>query len=312
MRSDVRLAVLGDPVAHSLSPAMHQAALRHCGLEGSYERVHTRPEGLAEVVARLRTDGYTGFNVTIPHKQGIIPLLDRLDHGAKRIGAVNTVVAAHDEQSEAALAGYNTDGSGLSRIVSGLPSDGKRRALVLGAGGAARAAVDALLTLGWEVTVANRTVERAQAAFSDRARVMDLGSGLNLGEFSLMINGTSAGMNAPDESPLPDSVSIPRHLTVVELVYSPMETRLLAEACAAGCRVVEGLELLAAQAADSFELWTGRRLPDLFFRQAAEAGLKSRGDGTDNRETTRLSGHIASTCGSFSNDPYDGLSEAAV
>ena len=129
-KRDLRLAVLGDPVDHSLSPAMHEAALHECGLKGSYERIHAPACDLRQVVARLRTDAYDGFNVTVPHKERVAPLLDHLDGAARDIGAVNTVVA----RGAAELVGYNTDRSGFARIIARL-EPGVPSVLVLGAGG---------------------------------------------------------------------------------------------------------------------------------------------------------------------------------
>lgn len=302
-RAELRLAVLGDPVDHSLSPAIHTTALRECGIAGSYERIHVTVPELAATVDRLRVEGFAGFNVTIPHKEAVIPSLDRIDGRAKQVGAVNTVV----REGAGSFGGHNTDLSGLSRLVSRLDwsegADGvdnsvhrkgplstdqdapalpqaRPAALVLGSGGAARACVVALKALRWRVTVANRTVSRARATFGRYATVIDLSDTDTLRgaveSALLIVNATSVGLNQPGLSPIPRSIVLPRHTTVMDLVYAPLETRLLRDACRAGCRVINGLELLAAQAADSFQLWTGERLPDAFFRSAAESALISK------------------------------------
>lgn len=267
MPPKLKLAIIGDPVNHSLSPSMHMAALRKCGLEGSYEKIRVGVCELAHQVEALRGSEFTGFNVTAPHKERIIPLLDRIDRAARRIGAVNTVV-----REGGTFTGFNTDAIGLGRILDRVQTKDKR-VLVLGAGGAARACVDTLLDCGWQVAVANRTIERAWTALQGKAEVMGLippgPLAKTLRAADLLINATSCGFQA-NESPLPGSLLLDSGpLTVMDLVYSPLRTRLLEDAGSASCRVIDGLALLTAQAADSFQLWSGRRLPDVFFREAA-------------------------------------------
>jgi shikimate dehydrogenase len=278
-----RLAVLGDPVAHSLSPAMHAAALAQAGLLGSYEPIRAAAGDLPDVVRRLHHERYDGFNVTVPHKQRIMPLLDVIDPAAAHIGAVNTVVRDGD-----LLVGFNTDASGFGRILDELAgtrevlhreliTESNPKVVVLGAGGAARACVHALSARGWSITVANRTRAHAREAFGGAVGCVALTEidklTVAVGQADLLVNATSAGMNRPDESPLPNGIDLPLRLTVIDLVYAPLETKLLSDSRHAGCHTLDGLALLAAQAADAFELWTGNRLPDTFFRQAAESAL---------------------------------------
>src|SRR5579884_3016517 len=271
MTPEVRLGIMGYPVAHSRSPAMHQAALQHCGLSGSYQLLPTPPEQLTETMQHIRSAQLTGFNVTIPHKETVLAHLDALETSAQRVGAVNCVV-----REGRGLIGHNTDAGGMARILDGLPLSAGR-AIVIGAGGAARASVDALACRGWRILVANRTAERARAAFAGCAEVLPLADMTNreVEDASLLLNATAAGMGRPHESPLPAAIRLPPHLTVIELVYTPLETRLLRQARTAGCTTVDGLALLAAQAADSFEVWTGRRLPDEVFRRAAESAAEA-------------------------------------
>lgn len=269
-RDNLRLAVIGNPVAHSLSPAMHNAALRACSIEGLYSRVDVDSSGLAEQLAIFRKECFAGFNVTIPHKEKVVDFLDDLDSVARTVGAVNTVVTEDHR-----FIGYNTDVTGFQRIL-GTRIPGHGSALVIGAGGAARGCVYALTMEGWGVTVANRTLDRAEVAFRDRAEIIPLdvrSLGERLGRTSLLVNASSAGMNLAQETPLPAGVTLTPGITVLELVYSPLQTRLLREAGEAGCSLVDGLDFLAAQAADAFHLWTGRRLADAFFREAAESEL---------------------------------------
>ena len=288
MKSDIRLAVLGDPVRHSLSPAMHMAALRECGLDGTYEKLHVRADDLAATVARLGGDDFTGFNVTVPHKERVVRMLSQTDGAAERIGAVNTVVVRTD-----GLHGYNTDATGFARLLPDIQARGCA-ALVVGAGGAARACVDTLVGRGWSVTVAARRFEQAHHAFGSRVAVVNLTwesefqSVLNASK--LLVNASSAGMNQAQDSPLPKGITVPSDLCVIDLVYAPLETMLLRQARDAGCLTIDGLALLASQAADSFALWTGRRLPDAFFRQAAEAALS----GTDESDDHNGHGYRAS------------------
>jgi shikimate dehydrogenase len=262
---------------------MHAAAFARAGVLGSYERIRVVAGDLPAVVHRLRDEQYDGFNITVPHKQGIMPHLDIIDPAAASIGAVNTVVRDGD-----LLVSYNTDATGFGRILDaldrgrevlhGMPTtESNPRVVVLGAGGAARACVHALSARGWRITVANRTRAHAREAFGGAVGCVALTEIDRLtdavGQADLLVNATSAGMNRPDESPLPDGVDPPSGLTVIDLVYAPLETKLLSDSRHAGCHTLDGLALLAAQAADSFHLWTGHRLPDRFFRQAAESAL---------------------------------------
>jgi shikimate dehydrogenase len=271
----IRLGLVGYPLAHSLSPAIHAAALRLCELEGDYSLFPVPPgdlRDLLDLLVRLRTSEIRGLNVTIPHKQTVIPLLDELTPAARAIGAVNTI-CAHDGR----LIGDNTDAPGfladLKRSLN--PLDG-RAVLVLGAGGSARAVVYALLGDGWQVTVAARNVEQAMVLsrqFPEAAgriaqvELQDKTLAPLLSGQALVVNATPVGMSPDvDASPWPAGLDFPKHAGVYDLVYNPRETVLVSQARRTGLRAVTGLGMLVEQAALAFELWTGREVPrDVLF-----------------------------------------------
>jgi shikimate dehydrogenase len=244
-----RLGVLGWPVAHSRSPAMQNAALRAAGLEGwRYQRLPVPPEALAETVRALPALGFRGANATIPHKRAVLALAGAASTAARAIGAANTLTF-----DEGTIHADNTDAPALLRALGEpLPSS----ALVLGAGGSARAVAYALRGAGVDVAVHNRTPARAAALARDLGvRLVDAPDAAEL-----LVNCTPVGL-APDDG-LPAGAEDPGAFAcVVDLPYRDGGTALAAAARAAGCRVVDGLELLVAQGALSFERWTGRPAP---------------------------------------------------
>jgi shikimate dehydrogenase len=261
------VGVLGHPVGHSLSPRMHNAALRAQGINMVYLAFDVLPEHLQEAMMGLRALGFRGVNVTIPHKEAIVSLLDDVDPAALRIGSVNTVVNHNGR-----LVGYNTDRSGFAAALRSLRPEGARglRCFVAGAGGAARAVVAALVEDGArEVLVYNRTPERAVALCSDAAswgavhclpvseeEVPRAGS-----EADLIVNATSVGVTSSvKESAIPVDILDSRQI-VMDLVYGAGPTALVREAKARGVNAIDGKEMLVMQAAGSYELWTGRRAP---------------------------------------------------
>ncbi len=248
----LRFALLGQPVAHSLSPAMHAFALESLGLRGSYEALETP---LSELSARLEAvrRGFRGVNLTLPLKEAALGLLDWVSPEARAMGAVNTVL-----QVEGRLFGFNTDAPGFLEALKagGIPLEGP--ALVLGAGGAGRAVAFALKGAGLEVWVWNRTPERAlalarelglEAVPLERARAA-----------RLLVNATRVGLEDPTATPLPAEL-FPEEGAAVDLVYRPLWTRFLREAKEKGLRVQTGLPMLAWQGALAFRIWTGL-LPD--------------------------------------------------
>jgi shikimate dehydrogenase len=266
-----RLAVLGHPVSHSRSPVMQSAALEALGLatEWSYEAIDLEPAEFAAGVRELPGQGFVGANVTIPHKEAALALADRGSEAAEEIGAANTL-----SFRDAAIRADNTDASGL---LAALPAPVEaREALVLGAGGSARAAVWALAGKGVAVSVWNRTPERADELVRDLAgaagRLQSVsGEQARANGYELIVNCTAIGMR--DEDPfdhLPlDPGRFGVDLLLVDLVYAGSESRLVAEARRRGASVVEGLEILVRQGAESLRIWTGMDPPLEVMREAA-------------------------------------------
>ncbi len=270
------LYLLGHPVAHSLSPAMQNAALRALGLDYEYRLLPVPPEGLVEKVAELRDGDVAGFNVTIPHKVVIIPLLDELDETASTVGAVNTVV-----NRDGRLKGYNTDRLASTRALRGAYGDlAGCRVAILGAGGAARAVASGLASHAEWIKIIARDEEKAKA-LAKQIRGTDAeirGGGLGeapgmIRSADILVNATPVGMSPNrDRSPVEASVLHPG-LLVFDLVYNPERTRLLADAEAAGARALGGLAMLVYQGAEAFRLWTGREAPESLMMRAAREAL---------------------------------------
>ncbi len=265
----IRLGLIGYPVSHSLSVKIQNAAFQACGLEGDYSLFPILPEdraGLKDLLDRIRGGEITGLNVTIPHKQNVIPLLDELTATAKAIGAVNIIY-----MKDGMLTGDNTDAVGflkdLKRFMAGYLSSTVYRpsSIVLGAGGAARAVIYALVDDGWKVAIASRRMEQAQelAEQFNNCTILDFNlSTFQLSNVQLLINTTPVGMTPDiDSSPLPENISLPRHLSIYDLVYNPAETKLVCDARAQGLQATTGLGMLIEQAALAFEIWTGDKAP---------------------------------------------------
>jgi shikimate dehydrogenase len=262
-----QLGLTGYPLGHSLSPKLHAAALRESGLAGSYTLFPVSPEaanGLSDLLQRVRAGELTGLNVTIPHKQNVIPLLDELTQTAKAIGAVNTIYLRDGK-----LIGDNTDAAGfladLERLIGPLSFSLQRSALVLGAGGSARAVVHALMHAGWNVSVTARRLEQSGELAGQFGGIKLLEYNRQAFENSdaqLIVNTTPLGMS-PDTnaSPWPDGLPFPKGAVVYDLVYTPRETLLVKQARRAGLQASIGLGMLVEQAALAFELWTGRNVP---------------------------------------------------
>lgn len=282
VRGSTRLVgVLGDPVAHSRSPAMHNAAFRALGMDWCYVPLHVAPAQLEAALRGLVALGFVGANVTIPHKEAVARLADERTPAAEAIGAVNTLTILPGGR----LRGDNTDAGGTLAALreAGVEVAGQR-AVVLGAGGSARAVAYALAASGAQVVLANRTPERAAAlAASLQPRVAgrleaialaDTGAlQAALDEARLLVNATSVGLHpGPDLSPLPEGARLHPGLAVLDLVYAPRQTRLLRQAVHAGCQAVEGLRVLVHQGALAFEMWTGRPAPIEVMSHAAEEG----------------------------------------
>ena len=298
------LGLIGYPLGHSRSPDIHLAALNALGLTGEYRLYPVPPlpeggTGLRDLADRMRTAEIHGLNVTIPHKGSIASYLDDLAPAAASIGAVNTIL-----YRDGRLVGENTDAPGFLANLESLAPDlfssnsKPRSALVLGAGGSARAVVWALLNAGWRVTIAARRIEQAQELairyqFSvinetdSTIETQKLEDGHQLSAIqyeqlalsnlithhsfpmTLIVNCTSLGMSpAIDDSPWPNDIPFPQSATVYDLVYNPLETLLVRQARQSGLRAFTGLGMLVEQAALAFELWTGLPAPRDVMRKA--------------------------------------------
>jgi shikimate dehydrogenase len=278
------VVLIGHPVAHSLSGAMQQAAFDSLGIDATYESWDRAPIELAEAVAELRTDAFLGANVTIPHKERVVPMVDRLTEEAHNTGAVNTITREGKR-----LIGHNTDVPGFKVALDRLVGKQKmpRQAVVLGAGGGARAVVYGLITEGFQrIIVFNRHLHRAESMvkhFTRSAAHMELRAmpwhdsiiEAELAKARVLVNATSIGLTS-DASPIPPE-ALNGELLVLDLIYA--RTKLIRDAEAAGCTVADGELMLLHQGAAAFTLWTGQPAPlELMQERLAAAragGLRS-------------------------------------
>ncbi len=276
------IGVFGYPVEHSLSPAMHNAAIAALRLHYAYIPFSIRPGDIGSAIRCLKTLGIIGINLTIPHKERVLPYLDEIVPEALEVGAVNTV-----HQVEGRLVGYNTDGSGFFAPLAARGFQARdKQAVVLGAGGAARSVVFRLAREGATVCVANRTIDRARdlaAAVnqaSGRKAVEPIGlsdsAGLvgRIAGAELLVNTTSMGMfpNSSGIPPIPLDEIRPG-MIVYDLVYNPIETELLKAARTAGADTIDGVQMLVHQGAAAFKIWTGIDPPTDVMEQAVLKGL---------------------------------------
>lgn len=268
-----RLGLLGYPLSHSRSPELHHAALAATGLEGEYRLFSypPTPEGMDAIAERLdalRRGELHGLNVTIPHKQNVIPLLDRLTEVASSVGAVNTLYV----DSQGALTGDNTDVPGFLHDVRGLSSKEPGQVLVLGAGGSARAVVYGLARSGWRVRVLARRVDQATMLIESLRLTDRLAEQVEAGAWTLdalagtrcdlVVNTSPLGMYPEVQGcPWPEDLPLPDSAAVYDLVYNPLETVLVSRARAAHHATRNGSGMLVAQAALAFHLWTGLEPP---------------------------------------------------
>jgi shikimate dehydrogenase len=274
------VGIIGDPIAHSRSPVMHNAAFRALGLDFAYVPFHVRPDALEAAVKGLAALGTAGFNVTVPHKEKILPLLDAVAPAAEVVGAVNTVVVDDDGR----LTGHNTDGEGFSKALHEAHrfKAERSRALILGAGGAARAVCDQLAREGIQaIRVCNRTDAKATALAEHLRRhhpecdikalpwtPLDHRAAINWAE--LIVNCTKLGLDPGDPSPIDTNGISPGHI-VVDLIYEPRETEFLRRCAALRARTLNGLGMLLHQGALGFTLWTGKAAPIDVMRRALDA-----------------------------------------
>ena len=261
--------LIGDPVDHTISPLMHNTAFRQLGLDYCYLAFRVKKEELGGAVAGLRALNIRGANVTMPHKVAVIPLLDKMNTLAERIGAVNTIV-----NDNGVLTGDNTDGTGLLQVLleQGVEPEGKN-IIILGAGGASRAISFIFAERGAHLVILNRTLERAEdlvhrisKSSSSRVKALRLDETNLLAvleKADVLINTTSLGMGPnSEETPVPARL-LKSGLIVCDIVYSPRrkQTRLLREAEAAGARTISGVDMSVWQGALAFEKWTGQKAP---------------------------------------------------
>jgi shikimate dehydrogenase len=259
--------VMGDPVGHSLSPAMHNAAFRHTGYNGAYLAFHVID--LPGAVNGIRALNIHGASVTLPHKVAVMDLLDQVDAAARQIGAVNTIV-----NESGRLCGFNSDSPGaMAALMEKTPIEGKRVA-VIGAGGAARALAYGIKINGGHLTIVNRSREKGRRLADELANdfcPLDTFSGADV---DILINTTSVGMSPnADRTPVASSLLRPG-MTVMDIVYNPLETKLIRSARHSGCTVVDGVSMFVHQGAIQFERWTGKKAPVRLMQQTVLDALK--------------------------------------
>lgn len=269
----MKYAVIGNPAKHSLSPVMHMAGFLTSKIDATYEAITVLPADLDSAVKRL-SDYYDGWNVTYPYKEEIIKYLDEVSEEAQVLGAVNTV-----KNEQGRLSGYNTDGLGFVAAVknAGFKSEGSKVAMI-GAGGASRAIVFELAREKAEITIVNRNQQKAEElskqvekAFGCRVKYSPWEKGEWLTSSELIIQGTPVGMQ---NEPFTLDLEGMKHNTIaVDLIYKPLETDFLKQAKKAGCRTMNGLEMLLYQGAYAWNIWFGRKAPIESMRKALYAAV---------------------------------------
>jgi len=296
------VGLIGWPVEHSVSPAMQNAAFEALGLNWRYVPLPVPPGHIEVAVRGLAALGFRGANVTVPHKQAALRVLETpasplteevfVAPDAQALGAVNTIVLARSEDDTIIFSGHNTDEAGFLGALrdGGFEPEGTS-AVVVGAGGAARAVVFALMAAGAEtITILNRTVKRARALVSDLNSAARMAPPRaiqalpltretlteTVGGAQLLVNATPVGMwPQVDASVWPDGVAMPAQVTVFDLVYNPLETKLQQQARASGANALDGLGMLVRQGALALELWTGEEAPVPVMRRACEQALRT-------------------------------------
>lgn len=271
--------IIGDPIEHTMSPVMHNAAFRHLGIDCVYLPFRVGKKAVGRAIEGVKALNIRGLNVTIPHKTAVIPYLDRLDPMAERMGAVNTIV-----NDNGILTGYNTDAAGFLRALKENKIEPRgANIVVLGAGGASRGISFLLAENGADLTILNRSLERAEDLASQvstatetdvKALALDEENlSLALEKADLLVNTTRVGM-IPDinQTPVPSGRLRP-DLAVFDIVYNPVKTSLLADAEAVGAQTISGLEMLVWQGALAFTLWTGQAAPVDLMRKIALKAL---------------------------------------
>ena len=269
--------IIGDPIEHTMSPAMHNAAFKNKEVDYVYLPFRVKKEELGRAIEGMRALNLRGLNVTIPHKVAVIPLIDELDNLAEKIGAVNTIV-----NDDGVLKGYNTDAAGFLQALreKGIEPGGKS-VVILGAGGAAKAISFILAERGSHIVILNRLEEldwakelagRISRAFAQEVAALELNRknlAKALGKADILVNATSVGMSPNvNETPVTSDRLRP-NLVVYDIVYNPIKTRLRREAEAAGAETVSGLDMLVWQGVLAFEKWTGLKAPVNLMKEEA-------------------------------------------
>jgi shikimate dehydrogenase len=260
--------VFGNPVAHSLSPVMHNRAFASCDLNNVYLAFHVTD--IKTAIQGIRALNIRGVSITIPHKIRVMEYLDEIDRNALKIGAVNTIV-----NRKGKLYGYNSDGIGALKALRQTTPIKNRRIALIGAGGAARAIADAVTTARAHLTILNRTPSKGKALAKDfNARFLPL-TEIYREKFDILINTTPLGMT-PDihRMPVPADI-LSSEMIVMDIVYHPLQTKLLLEAEKKGCQTVDGLAMFVYQGAVQFELWTEQEAPVHLMRDTVEKALRT-------------------------------------
>jgi shikimate dehydrogenase len=269
--------IIGDPIEHTVSPLMHNAAFAQMGADYCYLPFRVRKKDLGRAIAGMKALNIRGLNVTIPHKVAVIPFLDKLDPLAEKIGAVNTIV-----NDKGVLMGYNTDAAGFLQALLERGIEPRRKnVVVMGAGGASRAISFVLAERDANLVILNRQLELDWAeelalslsrTFGKEVKALrldDKNLAMVLNRADILINATSVGMSPNiNETPAPAQLLKPA-LTVFDIVYNPIKTRLLREAEAAGAKTISGIDMLVWQGASSVEMWTGLKEPIELMREEA-------------------------------------------
>lgn len=258
--------VIGNPIAHSLSPTMHNAAYKALGL--NFVFVPFQVENVEIAIKGIKALHLRGVSITLPHKQTVVPFLDEVDEMASQIGAINTIVNENGR-----LKGYNTDVNGAMQALEEEVILENKRALLIGAGGAARAIAHGLKGKKATITIANRSLEKGKALAQEvKADFVAIADIKNTNEFDVLINATSVGMQA-DKAVIAKEL-LQKNLTVFDIVYNPKETRLLHDAKEVGCKIIYGYKMLLYQGVLQFELFTGKIAPIKIMEQVLLQALE--------------------------------------
>jgi shikimate dehydrogenase len=276
--------VIGDPIEHTLSPTIHNAAFNHLKLDFVFLAFRVKAADLENAIRGMRGLGIHGLNVTMPHKSTVIGYLDEVDPTVKFLGSANTVLNKDGE-----LSGFNTDGVGALKALRENGTElSEKKVLLLGAGGAAKAIAFSLAREVGELVILNRAAEKAKKLAEALRRIFNkkvVGGSLspdaiakNLQDSDVLVNATSVGMHPNVSQSIAPPQWLKPDLAVMDIVYNPIETRLAKDAKAAGAKVISGVEMLIYQGAASFEIWTGRSAPIEVMRRAALNKLSSAGE----------------------------------